>query len=115
MGTNGKNLLLIGGFAITVGAFLILLNAQSVQIEHQRAASPAAVEACTKIAAKAYGPFSQAKEIAAMEECLLQHDPAYAEAREADMCRQAKAYGAKPDVFSDEFRKRCFGYRKGLL
>lgn len=110
MATYGKNLVLIGGVAITVGAFLILLNAQSVQIEQQRAASHVAVEACSKIAANAHRRFSQAKEIAAMEECLLQHDPAYAEAREADMCLQAKASGAKPDVFSAEFRIRCFGY-----
>ena len=88
---------------------MLLLNPQSGQIEQQLAASPVAVEACSKIAAKAHGPFSQAKELAVMEECLLQRDPSYAVAREADMCRQAKASGAKPEVFNDEFRKRCFG------
>jgi hypothetical protein len=109
MATKAEKLFLVVGFAVAVGAFVILLNTQNVQIEQQLAASPMAVEVCSKIAAKAHGPFSQVKEVAVMEECLLQRDPAYAAAREADMCRQAKASGANPDVFSDEFRTRCFG------
>lgn len=44
-----------------------------------------------------------------MEECLIQRDPVYAAAREAAMCLQAKVAGAKPENFSAEFRRSCFG------
>ena len=109
MATNIEKRILIGGFGVAACAFVILANTQSTQIEQQRAANPEVVEACSKIAAKAHGSFSKAKEISVMEECLVQRDPVYAASREAEMCRQAKASGAKPDAFADEFRKNCFG------
>lgn len=86
-----------------------ILGYQVSQIERQHAANPEVVATCQRIADKAHGPFSQNKEIAVMEECLTNRDPAYAAARFDDMCRQAKTAGAKPEAFTDDFRKRCFG------
>lgn len=109
MATTSEKLMLTGGVAAVLVAFTLIAQNQADQVALQATASPEAVAACRKIAAKAHGPFSQGKEAAVMDECLVQRDPAYAGARETAMCQQAKAAGVKPETFTDEFRKRCFG------
>lgn len=109
MVTTPEKLMLAGSAVVALVAFVTLTQGHVEQVELQRAvASPDALEACSKIAGKAHGPFSQSKD-AVIEECLIQRDPVYAAAREAAMCQQAKVAGAKPENFSAEFRRSCFG------
>lgn len=109
MATQTEKLMLAGGAVMALAVLLLIARQDGAQIAKQAAANPDAVSACAKIAAQARGAFSQAKELAVMEECLAQRDPAYATARDVEMCQQAKKSGAKPEVFANDFRMRCFG------
>ena len=108
MATMAEKVILTGGFLIVAIAATLIIGHQAEQVAVQQSADPKAVATCSKISIEAHGPFSQNKEIAVMDECLRQLDPAYAKAQFAARCEQAKASGAKPDAFSDEFQQQCF-------
>lgn len=104
-----EQVILCSSVAVAVTAWYFIIGNQTAQIERQAAANPKVFAACKNLADKAHGLFSTNKEIAVMEECLLQRDPTYAAARLDEMCRQAKAADVKPEIFTDNFRKSCFG------
>lgn len=45
---------------------------------------------------------------AKLETCLIQRDPVYASAVQDSLCKKARTSGAKPEAYSEDFRKRCF-------
>lgn len=84
--TTSALVALLSVASIAFGGYSLVAN-QASQIKRQTAAEPKIVEECRKIAAKAYGPFTQHREVAVMEECLVQRDPRYARDRFAEMRR----------------------------
>lgn len=108
-----NRLKLAGFFAVvTFVAVVGLAKSLADQTELQRAiaiAHPGVLEVCSKISVEARGTFTEGKMGAVLKECLFQLDPTYSAGRETAMCQQAKVTGMRPELFSAEFQKNCFG------